>query len=407
MKIQNVLRIALVAIRRNAVRSALTMLGVIIGVASVIAMIALGSGARAAIDDQIQQQGTNVIYVSAGSFGRGPGVARGGAGSTSTLTLEDAQTIARDVPLVARMSPMVRGRAQVVAGNQNWNTSIEGGNEDYIVIRNWPIASGDNFAARDVLVADKVALLGPTVAKTLFPDSDPVGQIIRVKNLPFRVVGVLTSKGQNQWGQDQDDIIIAPYTTVQKKLLGITYIQQVVLSATSSENVEPAAVEITKLMRQRHKIQDPTDDDFTVRTVAEMAATRTEMANTMTMLLMSVASVSLLVGGIGIMNIMLVSVTERTREIGLRMAVGARMRDILRQFLAEAVSLSIVGGAIGVLLGMSVSRLLTTGLGWPTVITPTSIIVAFAFAGAVGVFFGFYPARKAAELDPIEALRYE
>jgi putative ABC transport system permease protein len=407
VKIQNVLRIALVAIRRNAVRSALTMLGVIIGVASVIAMIALGSGARAAIDDQIQQQGTNVIYVSAGSFGRGPGTARGGAGSTTTLTLEDAQTIAREIPTVARVSPMVRGRAQVVAGNQNWNTSIEGGNEDYIVIRNWPLASGDDFTARDVLVAEKVALLGPTVAKTLFPDSDPVGQIIRVKNLPFRVTAVLTSKGQNQWGQDQDDIIIAPYTTVQKKLLGITYIQQIVLSATSSDAVEPAAVEITKLMRQRHKIQDPNDDDFTVRTVAEMAATRTEMANTMTMLLMSVASVSLLVGGIGIMNIMLVSVTERTREIGLRMAVGARTRDILRQFLAEAVSLSIVGGAIGVLLGMSVSRLLTTGLGWPTVITPTSIIVAFAFAGAVGVFFGFYPARKAAELDPIEALRYE
>jgi putative ABC transport system permease protein len=407
MKIRNVLRIALVAIRRNAVRSALTMLGVIIGVASVIAMIALGSGARAAIDDQIQQQGTNVIYVSAGSFGRGPGVARGGAGSTTTLTLEDAQTIARDIPLVARMSPMARGRAQVVAGNQNWNTSVEGGNEDYIVIRNWPIASGDNFTARDVLVADKVALLGPTVARTLFPDSDPIGQIIRVKNLPFRVTGVLTSKGQNQWGQDQDDIIIAPYTTVQKKLLGITYVQQVVLSATSSENVEPAAVEITRLMRQRHKIQDPTEDDFTVRTVAEMAATRTEMANTMTMLLMSVASVSLLVGGIGIMNIMLVSVTERTREIGLRMAVGARTRDILRQFLAEAISLSIVGGAVGVLLGLSVSRLLTTGLGWPTLITPSSILVAFAFAGAVGIFFGFYPARKAAELDPIEALRYE
>jgi putative ABC transport system permease protein len=407
MKIRNVLRIALVAIRRNAVRSALTMLGVIIGVASVIAMIALGSGARAAIDDQIQQQGTNVVYVSAGSFGRGPGTARGGAGSTTTLTLEDAQAIAREVPTVARVTPMVRGRAQVVAGNQNWNTSVEGGNEDYIVIRNWALASGADFTARDVLVAEKVALLGPTVAKTLFPDSDPVGQIIRVKNLPFRVVGVLTAKGQNQWGQDQDDIIIAPYTTVQKKLLGITFIQQIVLSATSSDAVEPAAVEITKLMRQRHKIQDPTDDDFTVRTVAEMAATRTEMANTMTMLLMSVASVSLLVGGIGIMNIMLVSVTERTREIGLRMAVGARTRDILRQFLAEAVSLSIVGGAVGVLLGMSVSRLLTTGLGWPTVITPTSILVAFAFAGAVGVFFGFYPARKAAELDPIEALRYE
>ena len=407
MKIRNVLRIALIAIRRNAVRSALTMLGVIIGVASVIAMISLGSGARAAIDDQIQQQGTNVIYVSAGSFGRGPGTARGGAGSTTTLTLEDALTIAREVATVAHMSPMARGRAQVVAGNQNWNTSVEGGNEDYIQIRNWPLASGANFMPRDVLVADKVCLLGQTVAKTLFPDQDPVGQIVRVKNLPFRVTGVLSPKGQNQWGQDQDDLIIAPYTTVQKKLLGITYVQQIILSATSSDNVEPAATEITKLMRQRHKIQDPAEDDFTVRTVAEMAATRTQMADTMTMLLMSVASVSLLVGGIGIMNIMLVSVTERTREIGLRMAVGARTRDILRQFLAEAISLSVVGGAIGVVLGLTVSRLLTSGLGWPTLITPSAIVVAFAFAGAVGVFFGFYPARKAAELDPIEALRYE
>jgi putative ABC transport system permease protein len=407
MKLRNVIRIALIAIRRNAVRSGLTMLGVIIGVASVIAMIALGSGARASIDQQIQSQGTNVIYVSSGSFGRGPGTARGGAGSITTLTLEDAQTIGREVPSVARLSPMVRSRAQVVAGNQNWNTSIEGGNEDYLAIRNWPIVSGENFTARDVLVAEKVALLGQTVANTLFPDQDPVGQIIRVKSLPFRVVGVLSPKGQGQWGQDQDDVLIAPYTTVQKKLAGITYIQQIALSATSSDIVEKAATDITRLLRQRHRIQDPADDDFTVRTVEEMAATRVEMAQTMTMLLMSVASVSLLVGGIGIMNIMLVSVTERTREIGLRMAVGARTRDILRQFLAEAISLSVAGGAVGVLLGLTVSRLLTTGLGWPTMITPSSIVVAFAFAGAVGVFFGFYPARKAAELDPIEALRYE
>jgi putative ABC transport system permease protein len=407
MKIGNVLRIAVVAIRRNAVRSALTMLGVIIGVASVIAMISLGSGARAAIDEQIQQQGTNVIYVSAGSFGRAPGTARGGAGTTTNLTLEDAQAIVNQIASVARMSPMVRGRAQVVAGNQNWNTSVEGGDDDYIIIRNWGVASGDNFTARDSAVAEKVALLGQTVARTLFPDSDPVGQVIRVKNLPFRVVGVLTSKGQNQWGQDQDDVIVAPYSTVQKKLLGITYLQQIVISANSSDNVEPTAVEITRLMRQRHKILDPADDDFTVRTVEEMASTRTQMADTMTMLLMSVASVSLLVGGIGIMNIMLVSVTERTREIGLRMAVGARTRDILRQFLAEAVSLSIAGGAVGVVLGLTVSRMLTRGLGWPTLITPSAIVVAFAFAGAVGVFFGFYPARKAAELDPIEALRYE
>jgi putative ABC transport system permease protein len=407
MRLRNVIRIALIAIRRNAVRSALTMLGVIIGVASVIAMIALGSGARASIDQQIQSQGTNVVYVSSGSFGRGPGTARGGAGSITTLTLEDAQAIGREMPTVARLSPMVRSRAQVVAGNQNWNTSVEGGNEEYLTIRNWPLASGENFTARDVVVAEKVVLLGQTVARTLFPDQDPVGEIIRVKSLPFRVVGVLSAKGQGQWGNDQDDVVIAPYTTVQKKLAGITHIQQIALSATSSDAVERAATEITHLLRQRHKIQDPADDDFTVRTVEEMAATRVEMAQTMTLLLMSVASVSLLVGGIGIMNIMLVSVTERTREIGLRMAVGARTRDILRQFLAEAVSLSVAGGAVGVLLGLTVSRLLTTGLGWPTMITPSSILVAFAFAGAVGIFFGFYPARKAAELDPIEALRYE
>ncbi len=406
MRIGNVLRIALVAMRRNAVRSALTMLGVIIGVASVIAMIALGSGARAAIDQQIQSQGTNVVFLSSGS-GHGPGQAHGGAGSTTTLTLEDAQAIRNEVSAVARMSPAVRGRAQVVAANQNWNTSVEGGNEEYLAIRSWKLASGENFTARDILTADKVCLLGMTVAKTLFPDQDPVGQVVRVKNLPFRVVGVLSEKGQGQWGQDQDDLIIAPYTTVQKKLLGITYIQQVFISATSADTVEKAAVEITRVMRQRHRIANPEEDDFTVRTVEEMAATRVDMARTMTLLLMSVASVSLLVGGIGIMNIMLVSVTERTREIGLRMAVGARTRDILRQFLAEAVSLSVVGGAIGVLLGVAVSRLLTGGLGWPTEVTPSSILIAFAFAGGVGVFFGFYPARKAAELDPIDALRYE
>ena len=407
MELSNTVRIAARAIRRNKVRSILTMLGVIIGVASVIAMIALGSGARAAIDQQIQSQGTNVIYVSAGSFGRGPGTVRQGAGSVSTLTLEDAQAIAQQVSTVDRMSPMVRGRVQVVAGNQNWNTSIESGNEDYVTIRNWPITSGANFTARDVLVAEKVCLLGATVVQNLFPDQDPVGQVIRVKNLPFRILGVLAAKGQGQFGQDQDDLIVAPYTTVQKKVLGIPSIQQVLVSAVSSDAVEPTATEITQLLRQRHRIANPEDDDFTVRTVEEMAATRVEMARTMTLLLMSVASVSLLVGGIGIMNIMLVSVTERTREIGLRMAVGARTRDILRQFLAEAVGLSVVGGALGVLLGIGASQGLTRFLAWPTSITTASILIAFAFAGAVGVFFGYYPARKAANLDPIEALRYE
>jgi putative ABC transport system permease protein len=405
-EILNILRIAFRALARNKVRSALTALGVIIGVASVIAMIALGSGARAAIDAQIQSTGTNVVYVSAGSWNR-PGAAHGGMGSVQTLTLEDAQAIQDQVPTIAHMTPVVRGRAQVVAGNQNWNTSMEGGNEEYVVVRNWPIAEGSNISPRDVLLADKVCLLGETVAKTLFPGDDPVGQVVRVKNLPFRVIGVLSAKGQGQWGQDQDDIIVAPYTTLQKKLLGITYIHQIMISATSSNAVERTATDVTHLLRQRHRIQNPEEDDFMVRTVEEMAQTRTQMAQTMTGLLMSVASVSLLVGGIGIMNIMLVSVTERTREIGLRMAVGARTRDILSQFLTEAVSLSVLGGLAGIALGVAVSSTLTRVLGWPTLITPGAILAAFAFAAAVGIFFGYYPARKAANLDPIDALRYE
>jgi len=401
-----VLRIAFRALARNKVRSALTALGVIIGVASVIAMIALSSGARAAIDAQIQSTGTNVVYVSAGSWNR-PGGAHGGIGSVQTLTLDDAAAMRDQIQTVGRLTPVVRGRAQVVAGNQNWNTSIEGGNEDYLVVRNWPIASGANISPRDVLLADKVCLLGETVAKTLFPGDDPVGQIVRVKNLPFRVIGVLSPKGQGQWGQDQDDIVIAPYTTIQKKLLGITWIHQVMISASRPDAVEGTAVAVTRLLRQRHRIQNPEEDDFQVRTVEEMAQTRVQLAQTMTGLLMSVASVSLLVGGIGIMNIMLVSVTERTREIGLRMAVGARTRDILSQFLTEAVSLSVLGGLVGIALGVGVSQTLTQFLGWPTLITPTAIAVAFAFAAAVGIFFGYYPAQKAAGLDPIDALRYE
>jgi putative ABC transport system permease protein len=407
MRLKETLRVALRALRRNAVRSALTMLGVIIGVASVIAMIALGSGARASIDEQIQSQGTNIIFVNAGSFGRGQGAVRGGAGSISTLTVEDARAIEQQVPAVERMSPGVRGRSQVIAGNQNWNTQVQGEDEDFVVIRNWPVASGANFTSRDVLVADKVCLLGATVAQTLYQEQDPVGQIIRIRNLPFRVVGVLAAKGQGQFGQDQDDLIVAPYTTVQKKLLGVQFLQSITLSAVSSEAVEPTAVEVTRLMRERHRSSGPEEDDFTVRTVEEMAATRVETARTMTMLLMSVASVSLLVGGIGIMNIMLVSVTERTREIGLRLAVGARARDILRQFLAEAVCLSVAGGAVGVLLGTLASHTLTQALGWPSLVTPSALAIASAFSAAVGVFFGYYPARRAARLDPIEALRYE
>jgi len=399
-------RLALRAIRRNKVRSALTMLGVIIGVASVIAMIALGSGARAIIDAQIQSQGTTLIYLSSGSHG-GPGRAAQGSGTVQSLKIEDAEAIVREVPTIGRWTPGVSGRAQVIAGNANWNTQVQGGNEDFLAVRNWQLAEGDNFTARDVLVAEKVCLLGATVAKTLFPDGDPVGQVIRIRNIPFRVLGVLAEKGQGQWGQDQDDFVVGPWTTIQKKLLGIDYIQQVSFTARTSELVEPTAVAITRLMRARHRISNPEMDDFTVRTVEEMASTRVQMADTMTGLLMSVASVSLLVGGIGIMNIMLVSVTERTREIGVRLAVGAKARDILRQFLAEAVALSLVGGLAGIALGITVSEVITKSLGWPVLITAGSIAVAFAFSAAVGVFFGWYPARKAANLDPIEALRYE
>jgi putative ABC transport system permease protein len=406
MGFRETVRLALRAIRRNKVRSGLTMLGVIIGVASVIAMIALGSGARAQIEAQIESQGTTLVYLLAGSFG-GPGRAHQGSGSVETLTYEDAAAVFREIPTIARWTPGVRGRAQVIFGNANWNTQVEGGNEDYLAVRNWVLADGANFTARDVQVAEKVCLLGATVAKTLFPDGDAVGQVIRVRNMPFRVLGVLAAKGEGQWGQDQDDFVLAPWTTIQKKLLGITYIQLASYAVISNDLVEPTAVAITHLMRARHRISNPEEDDFSVRTVEEMAATRVQMASTMTGLLMSVASVSLLVGGIGIMNIMLVSVTERTREIGVRMAVGAKTRDVLRQFLAEAVGLSLVGGLAGILLGVAVSKALTTGLGWPVLITTPSILVAFAFSAAVGIFFGWYPARTAANLDPIEALRYE
>jgi putative ABC transport system permease protein len=406
MGFRETFRLALRAIRRNKVRSALTMLGVIIGVASVIAMIALGSGARAAIDEQVQTQGTTAIYLSAGSFG-GPGRAHGGSGSITTLTMDDAQAIVREVPTIALWTPGVRGRAQVIAGNSNWNTQVEGGSEDWLAVRNFAVAEGANFTARDVLVADKVCLLGATVASTLFPDGDPVGQVIRLKNMPFRVLGVLAAKGQGQWGQDQDDLVVAPWTTIQKKLLGINYLHQVSFTARTTELVEPTAVAITRLMRARHRSAGPETDDFTVRTVEEMAAMRVQMASTMNTLLLCVALVSLLVGGIGIMNIMLVSVTERTREIGVRMAVGAKTRDVLKQFLAEAVALSLVGGITGIVLGAVVSEVITSSLGWPVLVTGGSIVIAFAFSAAVGIFFGWYPARKAANLDPIEALRYE
>jgi len=398
-----VLRVAFKALARNKMRTALTMLGMIIGVSAVITMVALGTGAQSSIETQIQAAGTNMIMVSAGNFQAG-GV-RQGQGNASTLTPDDAQAI-REVPGVQYIAPGVNMRGQVVAGNMNWGTQIQGTDVDLPLIRSWPEKIGAFFTPIDVATASKVAVLGSVVHEQLFgADVNPVGQIIRINNQPFTVVGVMSSKGQSGMGQDQDDVVYVPYTTVMKKMRGITFIQNVTVSASSAADTTPTADRIATLLRTRHKVQDT--DDFMVRTMEEMASVRVQATETMTALLASIAGVSLLVGGIGIMNIMLVSVTERTREIGLRMAIGARGRDVLLQFLVEAVVLSLVGGSIGIGLGLGFSKGVTAWMTWPTKVSPESIAVAFFFAAITGVFFGFYPARKAAALDPIDALRFE
>ena len=399
-----VLRVAFKALARNKMRTALTMLGMIIGVSAVITMVALGTGAQSSIETQIQSAGTNMIMVSAGNFMSG-GV-RMGQGNASTLTPEDALAI-RDVPGVQYIAPGVNTRGQVVAGNMNWGTQIQGTDVDLPLIRSWPMKGGAFFNPVDVVTASKVAVLGAVVHEQLFGQEDPVGQVIRINNQPFTVVGVMASKGQSGMGQDQDDVVYVPYTTVMKKLRGITYIQNITVSAVSAADTTPTADRIATVLRQRHKIVDQDSDDFMVRTMEEMASVRVQATETMTALLASIAGVSLLVGGIGIMNIMLVSVTERTREIGLRMAIGARSRDVLMQFLVEAVVLSLVGGSIGIALGLGLSEGVTRWMTWPTKVSPESIAVAFIFAAITGVFFGFYPARKAAALDPIDALRFE
>ena len=398
------LRIAVKALGRNKMRTALTMLGMIIGVAAVIAMVALGSGAQAQIEEQIKQSGTNLIMVNAGNFSTG-GVRMGG-GNATTLKPEDA-TALRDVPGIQYVSATLQSRVQLVAGNQNWSTNVQGVDVDFPAIRLWTMKYGSFFGDQDVRGAAKTIVLGASVANTLFGEGvDPTGQIIRVKNQPFTVVGVLNPKGQSSTGQDQDDTALAPYTTIMKKVSGNQNIQGISLSTASADDVNDATERVKQMLRERHKIGPGAEDDFTARTLEDMAATRTEMTRTMTSLLASIAGVSLLVGGIGIMNIMLVSVTERTREIGLRLAVGARPRDVLMQFLIEAATLSALGGVAGAALGFAAARALTRFAGWPTIVSPESIALAVGVSALVGIVFGFYPARRAAALDPIEALRH-
>jgi putative ABC transport system permease protein len=400
-------RVALRALNRNKMRSILTMLGIIIGVGAVIAMVGIGQGASASIQAQIANLGNNMLIIQPGSANTGG--LRGGAGSNTTLTGDDVEAMASECPSVKAATPTVRANGQLVFGNQNWapSSGITGVNDKYPEIRSWPIATGEFITEADVRTGARVAVLGKTVVDNLFGGGDPIGQMLRVRNLPFKVVGVLTVKGQNQFGQDQDDVVFVPYTTAQKKLLTITWVNAANVSAISAKATSTAQREITDLLRQRHKLAPNQEDDFNVRNLTDVADVADQSSSTMTYLLASIAGVSLLVGGIGIMNIMLVSVTERTREIGIRMAIGARSGVIKRQFLIESITLSVVGGIIGVLVGIGTSVAISQFLKWPTLVSPISVVVAVAFSVFVGVGFGYYPARKAASLDPIDALRYE
>ena len=405
MNFVNIMKVSLRSLGRNKLRSFLTMLGIIIGVGAVIAVMAVGEGAQYNIQQQIATLGTNVLLTFPGSSNQG-GV-RVGLGSMTSLTAEDLLAMQTQCPSVQIAAPVITTGGQIVYGELNWGTRVTGSNPEYFTIRSWPLSSGQIFTDSDIRGATKVCILGQTVVDNLFRGSDPIGATIRIKKMPFKVVGVLSPKGQSAQGADQDDIVIAPYTTVQKKMMGVTYLGIIMVSAISDKAMDDAQSQITELLRVRHKIQPWEDNDFTIRSQTEIANAAQATTKVLTILLASIASISLLVGGIGIMNIMLVSVTERTREIGIRMSIGARGKDILFQFLVEAVVLSMVGGTIGVVIGTGASNLISKLAGWPTLVAPTSVGLAFLFAAAVGIFFGFYPARKAAMLNPIDALRFE
>lgn len=401
-----VLRIALFALRRNLLRSFLTMLGIIVGISAVIVGVSMGTGAKAEVDKRIASMGQNLLTVMSGNMARG-GV-RGGFGGSPNLAVEDYEAIRREVSGVAAASPEARTSAQVAAGNQNTFIQVSGVSEEYVLARSWPIRSGANFSNADVRNAAKVCLIGATSAKTLFGEGvDPVGQVVRIKNAPFTVVGWLEAKGSGSFGQDQDDILLVPYTSVMKRLSGDTKFRSVFVQAESPEQIVDVQNELTELLRRRHKIAEGRDDDFMVRTQQETSDFFNANNRIMTVLIGFFAGISLVVGGIGIMNIMLVSVTERTREIGIRLAVGARSRDVLLQFLTEAVLLSVLGGALGIATGYWLAPLLTKLFEFPTLISQTSVILAFSVSAVIGIVFGFFPALKAANLDPIDALRYE
>jgi putative ABC transport system permease protein len=405
MRILAILKIAGRALKRNKLRSFLTMLGIIIGVGAVIVTVSVGNGAKAMIEAQIASLGQNVILIFSGSTTRGG--LNTGWGSAGTLTVEDAAAIKREVQGVVGVSPEVRTVSQVAAGNQNWATQVLGESEDYLELRQWPLVEGAMFSEQDVRSANKVAIIGQTTARQLYGEISPIGQTIRVKNVPFTIGGMLSAKGLSIGGSDQDDVLIIPYTSAMKRVTGSTTLRSISVQTESAEVMASTQQQIADLLRQRHRIQAGRDDDFTVRNQQEIAEAATATSKIMRFFLAAVAGVSLLVGGIGIMNIMLVSVTERTREIGIRMAVGAKGHDILLQFLIEAVALSAVGGILGIALGVGGSRLLATQMQWPTLTSTSAVVSAFVFSAAVGVFFGFYPARKASRLDPIDALRYE